>query len=303
MKIINNRKIKLLSAGLTALFIVACSQTANKQSTSEQSASEPWQYLLDSQLSQWEKWNGVPHTSVKDLPEGTFTADNLNVGGDPSNAMGLNNDIKNVFSMTEENGEPVLHISGEIYGGLTSKAEFENYHLSLEVKWGEKKWAPRLKAKRDSGLLYHCKGPHGAFWKVWKACQELQIQESDFGDYIPLAGPSGKIRSNSLEGKFAYDPKGEHLRFIDGYADAYIEPDRPHGQWNTVELLVLNDDAIFVVNGQVVMVVEESRDKAGKPLTSGQIQLQSEGAELFYKNVKVKAITSFPENTRVAAGL
>ena len=217
--------------------------------------------------------------------------------------MGLNNDVKNVFSMLEQDGQPVLHISGEIYGGLTTKAEFENYHLSLQVKWGDKKWAPRLTAKRDSGLLYHCKGAHGAFWKVWKACQELQIQESDFGDYIPLAGPTGKIRSKTNEGAFQYHPDGDIKRLVTGYSHAYKEPDLPHGEWNTVELYAFHDNAVFVVNGEVVMVVEESRDKNGQLLTSGQLQLQSEGAELFYRQVKIKSINKLPENIRSAAKL
>ena len=125
--------------------IIASTACSNMQ---EGSSKMSWQYLLDDDLSVWETWNGVPHSSVKDLPAGTYQADNLNVGGDPSVAMGLNNDVKNVFTMIEQDGEPVLHISGEIYGGLTTKAEFENYHLSLQVKWGDKKWAPRLNAKR-----------------------------------------------------------------------------------------------------------------------------------------------------------
>lgn len=279
---------KIITLCSLVLASSACSNiTSNKDSAS-------WQYLLDSKLSLWEKWNGVPHISVKGLPAGTYQADNLNVGGDPSNAMGLNNDVKNVFKMIEQEGEPVLHISGEIYGGLTTKAEFENYHLSLQVKWGDKKWAPRLNAKRDSGLLYHCKGDHGAFWKVWKACQELQIQETDFGDYIPLAGPTGKISSKTKEGRFKYHPDGQFKRLVTGYTDAYLEPDKAHGEWNTVELYVYNDDAVFVINGEVVMVVEESRDKKGDLLTSGQIQLQSEGAELYYKDIKIRDISSIP---------
>ena len=34
-------------------------------------AEEKWTDLLDPQLSQCELWMGVPHTSVKGLPEGT----------------------------------------------------------------------------------------------------------------------------------------------------------------------------------------------------------------------------------------
>ncbi|ABG39339.1 protein of unknown function DUF1080 [Paraglaciecola sp. T6c] len=276
----------------SVLLLSACSPTDN---TTKQAPESQWRYLLDSELSQWNAWMGVPHSSVKGLPEGTHQADNLNVNGDPSDAMGLNADVKSVFSVSQEQ-QPVLHVSGEIYGGLTSKLNFENYHLSLQVKWGDKKWAPRLEAKRDSGLLFHCQGEHGAFWKVWKACQELQIQESDFGDYIPLAGPGGTIRSTYKDGQQFYDPNSQERNQVGGYSHAYLEPDYQHGNWNTVELYALADSAVFVVNGEVVMVVTDSINEQGEPLTSGQLQLQSEGAEVFFRDVKIRPIQAFPNH-------
>ena len=108
-----------------------------------------WQNLLDKDLSQWDVWLGVPHTSVQGLPADTYKAENMQTNiGQP---IGLNNDQKQVFRTIEENGEILLAVSGEIYGGLTTKQEYQNYHLKLQFKWGEKKWAPRLDVKRDSG--------------------------------------------------------------------------------------------------------------------------------------------------------
>ncbi|MEP1448980.1 MAG: DUF1080 domain-containing protein [Paraglaciecola sp.] len=281
----------VLSTLCSATYLVGCIQI---EDVSNKASDSQWHYLLDKELSQWDVWMGVPHSTVKGLPQGTYQAENLNVNGDPNDAMGLNADFKNVFSVSIVNEQPVLHITGEIYGGLTSKNDFENYHLSLQVKWGDKKWAPRLEAKRDSGLLFHCQGEHGAFWKVWKACQELQIQESDFGDYIPLAGPEGTIRSTFKDGQQYYDPNSHDKSQVGGYSHAHIEPDKPHGQWNTVELYALADNAIFVVNDEVVMVVTDSRDEHNEPLTSGQLQLQSEGAEVFFRDMKIRQITALP---------
>src|SRR4051812_32089471 len=68
-------------------------------------------------------------------------------------------DPKGVFKV--ENG--VIHISGEEFGCLTTEKEYANYRLSLEFKWGERRWPPRENAKRDSGILLHCVGPD----KVW----------------------------------------------------------------------------------------------------------------------------------------
>ncbi|MEM9411218.1 MAG: family 16 glycoside hydrolase, partial [Planctomycetota bacterium] len=143
-----------------------------------------WTELIDKELSQWEIFVGVPHDSVQGLPEGTFQNSDVTKG----QPMGLANP-KNLYSVIEEDDELVLKITGEIYAGLTSKKSFENYHLQTKMRWGEKKWKPRLNQKRDSGILYHCQGKHGAFWNVWKSCLEFQVQESDLGDMITLAGP------------------------------------------------------------------------------------------------------------------
>src|SRR5688572_24733201 len=50
-----------------------------------------------------------------------------------------NRDPKNVFTVTNLNGETVIHVSGEIYGAITTQAEFENFHARLEFKWGQKR--------------------------------------------------------------------------------------------------------------------------------------------------------------------
>ena len=259
-----------------------------------------WQPLLDKNLSQWEVWMGVPHKSVTGLPEGTYQADNLktNIG----TGMGLDNDIKQVFTVLEEAGQPVLKITGEIYGGLTTLKNYQNYHFRTQFKWGEQKWAPRLTAKRDSGILFHCRGEHGVFWNVWKACQEFQIQETDIGDYIPLAGPAAQVRSEKMAKLYQYNPDMP-ARLTKGYTMASKELDAPHGHWNTLDLYAVNDMAVFVVNNEVVMVIEGSINNAGEKLDSGQIQIQSEGAELYYRQMKIREITRLPMNIQQQVGL
>jgi hypothetical protein len=84
-------------------------------------------------------------------------------------------------------------VTGEIWGALTTRESFSNYHLRLDVKWGEKKWEPRLAQPRNSGLLYHCTGPHGAFWNTWKRSLEFEVQEADMGDLYPLGGTRGEV--------------------------------------------------------------------------------------------------------------
>ena len=201
----------------------------------------------------------------------------------------LNNDPKKVFSVVTEDNQPVLAITGEIYGGLTSLKSYENYHIQLQTKWGEKKWEPRLGDKRDSGLLYHCVGEHGSFWNVWKTCLEAQIQETDCGDLYCLAGTVADVKVSGN----TWDPKGQ---IKSGNAKKSQNFENPNGQWNTIEVYVLGDKAAHLVNGNVVMYLENARLKNGnKPLTSGQIQIQSEAAEVYYRNIRIRPITEFPD--------
>ncbi|MEM6829334.1 MAG: DUF1080 domain-containing protein [Bacteroidota bacterium] len=263
------------------------------------SLGKKWQNLLDKDLTRWEVFVGVPHTSV-DL-EGVEKSDNVHKG----TPLGLGNDPKKVMSTIEEDGEVLLKVTGEIYAGLTSLEEYENYHLKAEFKWGEKKWAPRLKAKRDNGILYHCHGKHGAFWNVWMSSLECQIQEGDMGDFVALVKARADVFSTKT-GERRYQVTGEEDTMITygagGGNPAYChikEPnEKPNGEWNTVEVICVGNKSMHVVNGKVVMVVHNHRKVvkgAEEPLTKGKIQLQSEGAEAYYKNVQIKAATKFPK--------
>ncbi|NMH87373.1 3-keto-disaccharide hydrolase [Flavivirga algicola] len=257
--------------------------------------------LFDANLSHFEKWNGVPHATVEGLPAGTYQSDNVH-NGIP---LGLNNDIKNVFSIIAENETPILKITGEIYGGLTTKSSYENYHLSVMFKWGDKKWAPRLESKRDSGILYHCYGEHGRFWKTWKTSMEYQVQETDMGDFITISGntttpkvsgPQVEIRGKQGEKRGMYNPNSDTYLDKIGYINAYKEPDAPHGEWNHLEIYVVGNDAVHLVNNEIVMVVENAiNPESGKPLTKGQIQIQSEAAECYYKELTLTGIKKFPK--------
>jgi len=184
-----------------------------------------WTNLLDKDLTQWEIWMGVPHTSVTGLPEGTSQHDKSSKG----EPMGLDNDVKNVFTTVKDGDDLLLHITGEIYGGLTTKESFKNYHLQMKHRWGEKKW-PK----------------HGSFWKVWKSCVEYQVQEKDYGDLYLLAGPRVTARASKLEGKKPrFDPKADYEKHK-GNITASSEPDLPNGEWNTIDIYVLGDAAIHV---------------------------------------------------------
>ena len=290
-----------LSLNLVALLLFTSIVFACKEesTTPDPQPATDWTDLLDKDLTHWDKFIGVPHYSV-DLP-GYPKGDGMN--GTP---IGLNNDPLQVFKVVEENGQPVLHISGEIYGGLSTKQEYGNYHFKTEFKWGTKKYEPRLNDKRDNGILYHAKGNHGAFWNVWMLSQEMQVQETDMGDYFGL-GPAmdikAAIKNADNENTWMYDPSASSRTFENGERCRRSKNmEKPNGEWNTLELICLGQKSIHVVNGEVVMVLENSREKLANgsyiPLTNGKIQLQSEAAEAFYRNIQIRQITEIPAEYR-----
>ncbi len=246
-------------------------------------------------MSKWESFIGVPHTSV--AIEGYEKMDDYNKG----KPVGLKDPLK-VFSMIKQDDEDVLAVSGLIYGGFTTKQEYGNYHFSIEMKWGEKKYEPRLQMLRDSGLLYHCVGAHGAFWNVWMQCIEYQVQEGDMGDLYLLAGTAATVTSKPLDkGQVQYDATGAP---VDSRKDAIYKAKRgpenyekPNGEWNVLEYYVVGDHAVHLVNGKKVLEIKNMTAKLDDKvfqLTKGKIQIQSEGAECYYRRASVKPITEIP---------
>lgn len=220
-------------------------------------------------------------------------------------SSGLNRDPLKVFSVVMEDGKPALRISGQHFGGISTVKEYENYHLKLEFKWGKHKWAPRKNNKRDSGILYHAVGSHGADGGFWMRSQEFQVQEGDCGDYWGVAGGAFDVRAmNRDSAEFIYDPQSPLLPFSDQSPNGrrcIKNPDaeKSYGEWNEVEIYCLGGTTVHLMNGKVVMVLYNSSQLEGKqklPLVKGKIQIQSEGAEIFYKNIQLQNINQIPEN-------
>jgi hypothetical protein len=73
--------------------------------------------------------------------------------------------------------------------------------------------------------------------------------------------------------------------------------EKPYGEWNRVEIICFGDKAIHIINGKVNMAIENSHlliDGREVPLTRGNIQLQSEGSEVFFRNMEIRNITEIP---------
>jgi len=194
-------------------------------------------------------------------------------------STGLNSDPNHVFVV--ENG--VVHVSGTEMGYFITKQEYKNYYLRAEFKWGEGTFAPRAGQARDSGILYNIQGPN----KVWPRSIEFQINEGCTGDFwmtdgAALTGKDG-VRVTGPDGKASKIDrfnKGPWKNVV-GFRDAVNEVEKPHGQWNIVELVNRDGHVWQYVNGKLA---NEGTDAFP---SSGKILFQSEGAEVYFRNMKI----------------
>jgi hypothetical protein len=261
-----------------------------------------WTSLLDKDLSHWDKYLSyrMPVGYKGEIPK--------DKDGKPMQPIGFNKPGYDVFTVIEENNEPVLRISGEIYGCVVTKKEYSNFHLSLKVKWGDKKWDPRKKLLKDSGILYYSVGEIGNdYWRSWMLSQEFQIMEGHMGDFwsqmnsaidIRAYIPEGEMMNSVADESQPFIPFGEVGGGVSGFCMRSANYENKPGEWNTIELICFQGKSLHIVNGHVVMILANSRqiiDAKSIPLVKGKIQIQSEAAEVFYKDVKIRNLEKMPE--------
>jgi hypothetical protein len=220
---------------------------------------------------------------------------------------GKNNDPEKVFSV--ENG--LLKISGTEFGCITTNNEYENYSLELEFKTGTNSYSSRKGKAFDSGLLLHSIGEDGAYSGIWMKSIECNIIDGGCGDFIVVASqgdeenfsltttvaPPSKPQSKS--GGLDYDPDGVETTIHTGRinrigrdhdwqdVDSFRgenEIEKEHGEWNTMKCIVQGSTITVYLNGKLV-----NKANFVKP-QKGRIQIQSEGAEYFFKRIDLKPL-------------
>lgn len=192
---------------------------------------------------------------------------------------GLNHDPNHVFRV--EDG--MVHVSGKEFGYIITKREFHNYYLRAEFKWGQGTFGERKGQARDSGILYNIQGEQ----KVWPRSIEFQITEGGTGDFwltdgAALTGRDGKRVTGPAGVAVKIDRFGKGpWKNVMGYRDPVGEVENPHGEWNLLELVTDGNDVKQFVNGKLV---NEGTDPFP---ASGKILFQSEGAEIYFRNMKL----------------
>lgn len=246
-------------------------------------------------------------SSASDKPIHLFNGRNLDGFYTYLRDRGRDNDPNHVFSVTDG----AIHVSGTEWGCITTRDEYENYHLAVEYKWGQITCPPRVNNARDSGVLLHSVGKDGVFGGAWMCSIECNVIEGGTGDFIVVGDGSDRyaltasVLPEKSAGCYVYDPKeagnvatihGGRLNWfardpawkdVKGFRGK-SDLDKPAGEWNRLECLAVSDRILVKLNGVLVNSCREVKPNRGR------IQLQSEGAEIFFRRVDLTPVRSEP---------
>ena len=243
-----------------------------------------------------------PHGSEKKNPKKSelklFNGKNLDGWYTFIKDKGRNNDPNKVFTVQNE----LIRISGEEFGCITTNEEYENYKLLVEFRWGEITYAPRVDKARDSGVLLHSVGEDGESSGIWMHSIECQIIEGGTGDFIVVGDGSknfsltSPVAPEKQGGSYVYQPSGNSVTInggrinwfgrdpewkdIKGFRGAK-DVEKPAGKWNKLECIVKDKEIFIYLNGTLVNHAVDVLPQKGR------IQIQSEGAEIFFKRIEI----------------
>ncbi len=155
----------------------------------------------------------------------------------------------------------VLICTGRPAGYIYTAKSYSNYTLRLE-------WAFRrpegltdgAQFRGNSGYLIHIGQPSAL--GVWPRSIEVQGAHNQAGLILPIP--------RDVKCKHTFD------------REALARVLKPVGQWNTMQIDVNRGEMVISVNGTVVSTVSDCE------LTEGPFGLQSEGAEIHWRNIRIR---------------
>ena len=161
----------------------------------------------------------------------------------------------------------VLICSGAPNGYIRTVADYTSYHLVVEWRW------PAGKQPGNSGVLLRMSGED----KVWPRSIEAQLYHQHAGDFWRI----GDIAMTT-------DP----ARTKGGNTKHLKANENPPGEWNRYDIKVDGGTVELRVNGELL------NSATGCEEIPGKICLQSEGAEIHFRTVRVYPIAKGGESPK-----
>ena len=156
-----------------------------------------------------------------------------------------------------------IRCTGKPNGCMVTEKAYGDYVLRLKWRF------PADGKGGNSGVLLHVQDE-----KYWPTSIEAQLLTGRAGDLLLTNPPDSKLDVD----KTRQNPKQERQFFR---IEPKESPEKKFGEWNNLAVTCKGGDIVLVVNG-----VKVNEGKNGN-LTKGRIALQSEGAEIHFKEVLI----------------
>jgi hypothetical protein len=157
----------------------------------------------------------------------------------------------------------------------------------VEYQWGD------VGGKSTTqGLDYHHHSNGSSRWRLQGCSFDLST-----GDTCGRARTwiQRRLRGGQLRDGVIVPAPGEGTK---NYVNPQLKgAEKPVGQWNTLDLICLDNTALHVLNGKVVAVVADIRigpDAQDAPVTSGAIGFHAGKGELFIRRIEIRPIGAIP---------
>ena len=164
----------------------------------------------------------------------------------------------------------VIVCKGVPLGYLATESSYRDFTLTFE--W---RWAPG-KEPGNSGVLLRIAGEPIGFMPK---CIEAQLKHGSAGDIWAFRGAS--IEGDAERIVEVKDHKD--LADFTGVKRAKAA-EKPPGEWNRYEITLKGGDIKLSINGETV------NQASGLDVLSGPIGLQSEGAEIHFRNIEITTL-------------
>ena len=184
-----------------------------------------------------------------------------------------------------------------------TRDEHSDFVLHVEYQWGDKKFAPRMARLKDAGLIFHI---YEGMENSWPHGIECQIEDKDVGD-LWLITTRSDVATRNAPPHAGPDPLQDSSPSYaaDGQASTYGDRNKyvrirhsenfEHPGWNSVDVVVRGDSAVYLVNGKANMRISHMKRWDGATnswvkLDRGKILFQAEYAEISYRNIKIRSV-------------
>jgi hypothetical protein len=165
--------------------------------------------------------------------------------------------MEDVWSITPDG---VIVCKGQPNGYIRTIESYDNYVLELEWRFNPEK------GPGNSGVLLRMVGED----KVWPKSVEAQLMHRNAGDIWNIDNVKMTVDPNRTMGRRTVKLKESN--------------EKPLGEWNHYRIVVDGGKIELYVNGELQNTATDVEEVAGK------ICLQSEGAEIHFRNIVLRPI-------------